>query len=122
MNIQQHFDNFKEGKIFSIDEHSKNLTVDGADGKYSYTLLTGEGFYEDINRVDDIDGVHIRNLKTEQTLKLEPYPLGLTVGLYNWTICIKYHLMNYSTNVKSLFESLEVKTELDAITDKIDNI
>lgn len=122
MNIQQHFDNFKEGKIFSIDAHSKNLTVDGVDGKYSYILLTGEGFYNDISRVDDIEGVYIRNLETEQTLKLDPYPVGLPVGLYNWTICIKYHLMNYNINVKSLFESLEVKTVLDDITNKIDNI
>jgi len=122
MNIQQHFDNFRKGNIFNIDGHSKNLTVDGVDGKYSYILLTGEFFYDDVSNVYDIDGIHIRNLETEKTLKLDPYPQELSVGLYNWTICVKTHLIGHNTSIKSLFEFLDVKNTLDTITNKIDNI
>lgn len=94
MKLWQHFENFKLGNLVSVDLNNKHLTFDGRDGIYSYTLHTGEYFWNDGNCIEDIEGVTIHNLKTDESLVLCPYPDRVPdsynyVDLILWTDWIK---------------------------------
>jgi hypothetical protein len=94
MQLWQHFENFKRGRIFSVDMNTKYLTVDGRCGTYTYVIHTGELFWNDGNNTQDITGITIRNLSTEQYLTLDPYPLKIGgminyVSVYQWSEWLK---------------------------------
>lgn len=117
MNLKHHFDNFKKGYPFSICMNSYNVTFDGEDGVYSYTLCTGEEFYNDATRIDDITGVYIYNLHTGSLIKLDPYPVELNdvVPLYDWTAWIN------NIDLKERFK-MGVKSPLEELLEKIESV
>lgn len=117
MNLKRHFDNFKKGNLFSICRNSYNVTFDGEDGVYSYTLGTGKEFYNDGTRIDDITGVRIYNLHTGSLITLDPYPTELNdiVPLYNWTAWIS------NIDLKERFK-IKVKSPLEELLEKIESV
>ena len=93
MNLKQHFENYRKAWVHHVDPCTKHITLVDTHSTYEYTIHTGEHFWKHTYNVWDIKGVTIRNLNTNQDLKLVPYTRDLRneVPLVLWTT----HLVDF---------------------------